>query len=289
MIHFVKAASRLGLRNKPLGQTEINFGVELAPSKILTTEFCNQFDGDTIDFTFTKPEDLAQDYYQTIASESQKLASQITSQAKDGSTVIAVGGDHSITFATTLSLMQRFVPAEIGFIHIDSHADLQQSNTSVSGNFHGMYLRALFDKFDKSEIAALVKQQLLPSNLWLVGNFDLEQPELEFINKSKIKLFSKGESLKSIADEAAQLKHIHINLDIDVFDQSIAPATGIPAKDGLLWPQLLPLVNRLSRQPSWSLDLVEVNPLKPGADQTILLAQNIIKTLIDGSKILKTR
>ena len=63
-------------------------------------------------------------------------------------------------------------------------------------------------------------------------------------------------------------------------DQTIASATGIPAKHGLVWKDLEPILQIIKSYPSFSFDLCEVNPKKKGGDKTIKLAQRILETVL---------
>ena len=101
---------------------------------------------------------------------------------------------------------------------------------------------------------------------------------LENINRSDY-LENKEAVISKIKAFLEEYEHIHINFDIDIFDQNIAGATGIPG-DGRWGSEVFEILKFISTHPSASLDLAEVNPKKEGAEKTIKLARQILKTIL---------
>jgi arginase family enzyme len=209
----------------------------------------------------------------------------IQSSLKPDEIQVVVGGDHSVSFSSLLALFSRFNPAEVGYIQFDAHGDIHLYATSPSKNFHGMYVRPFVEAFDLPVIANLVTDFLPAENIIYVGNMDLEPAEQEFFVRNNIRQVDQQElRLDKFKLELPifinKFAHIHINFDIDVMDHSLVTATGIPAEQGLFWEEVAPVLNILKTHSSWSLDLVEVNPQKPGAAETIKVAHQILETLL---------
>ena len=76
--------------------------------------------------------------------------------------------------------------SQFGYLHIDSHGDINQVSGSPTGNFHGMYLRPLFDKFELSGVDELVPTKLQPSQLFIIGNLDLDPAEQEYLDENNV-------------------------------------------------------------------------------------------------------
>jgi arginase len=285
-------SSRLGLLHQPFGQTEVNVGVEMGPREVITPEFAQKLHLDPFEFSYSSPENVnADEYYALFAEEAKKCSELIASHlssTQQTPTSVVIGGDHSVVLAHLVGLLQTVAqPETFGVLMIDSHGDINLRSTSPTGNIHGMWLRPIVDQFDVSELDQLVPRKIMPLNLAYVGNLELDPAEQEFIQKNNVSLFpvaSLKENSKKNADQLTewftQLTHLHVSIDIDGFDQSIAPATGIPCPDGLFPEYLDPLFERIKKLPQWSVDLVEVNPRKTGAEQTIQVAQKLLTMLL---------
>lgn len=288
--HFFKAYSRLGIINKPARQKTDNIGVEHAPDFILTPSFLKTIpDFDLENFTFSSPEKLSKiDYWQKLTQELIAFKNQINQSLKPNQTQIVIGGDNSVSFSALLSLLDRVKdPSKIGYIHFDSHGDFSNSHFSISGNFHGMYLRPFFDNFDLPNINSLVTTKLNPNQTLFIGDLILDGDEVEFFQSKHLKNITNNDFLKNPQKEKNKIKefiksydYLHINFDIDVFKKEVAGATGMP-NDGR-WGKLeiFSILDILKLHPQISLDLSEVNPKKKRAQKTIQISQQIINTIL---------
>jgi len=292
-VNFYKAYSRLGLINAPLGSSEANIGVEDAPDAILTEDFLHKFDvGSVNSFTFSKPEEIDKaKYFKIMLDESLKFADLIEiQQKKSPGTAVVIGGDHSVSFGSIIADMNLYGPENVGVIHFDSHADSCDIASSPSGNFHGMFLRALVDKnFDNKDIRS-IKQHLPAKNLFLIGNldFDEDDPEKAYLDREGIQYHEQKDIDKDrkaferkLKDFIASFEHIHVSFDIDVFDRSIAPATGTPPREGFKLKIILNLLLTTVNSDSNTYDLVEVNAKKVGVKKTLNIATDILKAVLD--------
>jgi arginase len=287
---FFKIKSRIGLRNAPIHQTELNIGVEDGPDAVISEEFLKHFSQSSVySYKFPKPEDITPSCFnQALAESIVACRNAINEVMRADQTQVVIGGDHSVTFPSVLAVMERMSRSqELGYIQFDSHGDLNLQATSPTDNFHGMYVRALVDHFDIPEIEALAPEKLPTRNLLYVGNLDLDPAEQAFFDERAIKTLMKNDllerkvqSLSILQHFISQFKHLHITFDLDCLDRRIAPATGIPAADGLELEQITEMFALLSKHLSVSLDVVEVNPRKQGAQQTVQVAQDVIKDFL---------
>ncbi len=284
-IHFFAAYSRLGLINPPHGSNKFNYGVEIAPDFILNDSFLKNFSNYKVDkFTFSKPEKVIKENYQKIiAKESLSFANLINQKLKPQEIQIVVGGDHSVAFGSVLSLLDRYKPSELAYVHFDSHADTSSMADSPSQNFHGQFLRALIDEnFDHQDLRKLKKNNLLAKNTIIIGN--LESDDFDYIEEAGIQYFDGQDSsavINAIKKISSETKHLHISFDIDVFANSLVTATGTPNSwGGLNKLQVWPILDELSKLKDISIDLVEVNPQKIGAIETTTLAQSVLLELL---------
>ncbi len=293
--HYFGVSSRLGLQYPPIGATEANLGVEDGPAAVITTDFLQQNPGALDSYHFPTPEHIQENYWQTVLQYSTETAYLMWAMLQSAETQIVIGGDHSVTFASLLALSARVPLPEVAYIQIDSHADINTLATSPSGNFHGMYLRAAIDGIGVPAIDQALSSKLAPQQMMYIGNlsFDQDPEERNFITTHQVPVISVAAVRNS--QEATCMKiqalvsrcaHTHISFDIDAMDASIAPATGIPCRDGFLLEDVLPLISCIQKYSSTvSFDLVEVNPHKTGADQTIETAQRILSEFTHERKL----
>lgn len=284
---FARIESRLGLIKPPNGETEENRGVEFGSHALLSDQFLCQYPhAQVLDISFPAPEDVSpSSYFDVLAQAYLQAMKTISDELTPKTTLVCVGGDHSVALASVASILSLHHPKKVAIIMIDSHADIHQPSTSPSGNFHGMWLRPVIDHFENPAIDALVPTKSSPSQLIYIGNLDIEQAERDFIHAHAIQVFDRHAAtqpaLMALIDQLLlTMDHIHISLDIDVFSHQHAPATGMHIAHGLAPSDVLPILEKIRRANSLSLDLVEVNPTMTGSEKTIELAQKLLFTTL---------
>ena len=157
--------------------------------------------------------------------------------------------------------------------------------STTSGNVHGMPLAALLGN-EPAELATIGSSpSVLARHTVLVGVRNLDEREKTRIRESGVHVFTMKdidrEGIAAIADRALALATegtggLHVSLDMDVCDPSIAPGVGTPVKGGLdyreahLMMELIADSGRLL-----ALDLVEVNPTLDVRNATALLATEL--------------
>ena len=82
---------------------------------------------------------------------------------------------------------------------------------------------------------------------------------------------------QAILDQMPEMKNIYVTVDIDGLDPSIAPGTGSPTVDGILYWEFKELLQGIARRGRVvGFDFVEVNPFIDVAGQTCLLTTTAI-------------
>lgn len=286
-ILFVKIKSRLGLIVPPNGETELNIGVEEGSDYVLSEDFVGRFpQREAITEQFKSPEDIdVENYFEILAREYGSLCAKITEKLTLDKTLVSVGGDHSVAFASIASILRLHDPQTTGIVMIDSHGDLHQPSTSPTGNFHGMWLRPFVDRFEVPAIDNLVPEKVPSKNLIYIGNLDLEMEEQRFLGENSVQVFNKEQisqdkNLDKLKESMDDKKHIHLSIDVDAFDHSYAPATGMHIENGLTPNEVFKVLDVFKQSHSISVDLVEVNPMLRGQEQTVKLAQEIIMRVL---------
>lgn len=291
-LHFFKAKSQLGCTGILYHLGKSNPGVERAPDAILDEDFLNILGSPPVSpFIFPHPDEIGKDeLVEILVTNFKAFKEYINEKLAPGEIPLVVGGDHSIAFSSIMAALERAKKADdFGYIQIDSHGDMNLFTDSPSKNFHGMYLRPLLDDFDIPEIKNLVDKKINPGNVLFIGNLDLDPKERQFFQKQKIKNITGGQLQKDtnhilyqIQEFTSGFKYLHVSLDMDVFDKSIIPATGIPAQNGLFPQEVLPILKIVSDHPRLSFDISEINPAKAGAEESIKTAQEILLIMAEG-------
>ncbi|MBI5884764.1 agmatinase, partial [archaeon] len=184
---------------------------------------------------------------------------------KAGKTILLLGGEHSISLPA-LKAVQKEKPVLVVF---DAHADLREEFEGKKIS-HATVMKRILGFHEKKDFIQL-------------GVRSLSRPELEFIKENRLKVFFIEEIKKSLMkvkkalQEKTKNRKIYLSIDIDVFDPSIAPGTGTPEHNGLLYPEFRELLESVKGK-IIGIDLVEVLPDRELI--TPLLAARIIVGLL---------
>jgi arginase len=211
---------------------------------------------------------------------------------EEGCIPIFLGGDHSIAIGSVGGVTHA---SPCGVIWIDAHGDYNTSETSTSGNIHGMPLAVLTGTGDPMLIdigrpGAAVK----PEDVVLIGLRDLDPVERGLLRNSGITIFTMRDidenGINEIAHKAlTSLKHhnrIHVSLDMDGLDPMVAPGVGTPVPGGLTYREAQLLMETFADSGRISsLDIVEINPIIDTGNQTAKIAVDLAVSLF-GKRIL---
>jgi arginase len=227
-------------------------------------------------------------YIREIARVCQKLYRKAYESHAAGALPIVLGGDHSLAAGSVgaASDVAASRGKQIGLIWIDAHGDMNTPETTTSGNVHGMPLAALLGQ-EPHELAQIGGRmpKVRAQKTVLVGVRNLDDLEKQQIRDAGVHLFTMKDidrdgiavvMKRAIAIAGRATAGIHVSVDLDVCDPTIAPGVGTPVKGGLdyreahLALEMVADSGRLS-----SLDLVEVNPILDAQNQTAMLATEL--------------
>ena len=228
-------------------------------------------------------------YLDEVVCVSNELAKRVESVMRAGSTPIILGGDHSISLGSGSGVANAVNSP--GIIWFDAHTDFNTSQTSPSGNIHGMILGALCGYGDPSVgDPALVKvagggPHIDPRRVVIVGAREIDPGERELLKRSGAHVFTMADidrhGMDSITRDAIALASegapgIHVSFDLDGVDPNDAPGVGTPVPGGMTWREAhLAMELVASSGKLLSLDLVEVNPILDERNRTADLATQL--------------
>ncbi|WP_322097423.1 arginase [Pelagibius sp. Alg239-R121] len=202
------------------------------------------------------------------------LRDRIYEVAGDRMTPVVLGGDHCIAMGSIVGIAKHC--SEQGrplfVMWFDAHTDFNTPLSSPSGNVHGMPIAALCGRIDNPEFDLGVATPVVePSRINLFGIRSVDQVEKASLVDSGMKVFDMraiderstftimGEILEEVATAGG---HLHVSLDVDFLDPSIAPGVGTTVPGGVTYREAHLCMEMIAESGLLgSLDLVELNPL----------------------------
>ncbi len=206
----------------------------------------------------------------SITDTYRNIEAEATAILGTGATVLALGGDHSISLPLLRAHARRFGPLAV--IHFDSHPDTWDSEYPGQPYSHGtIYRRALEEGLIRPEAYLQIG---LRGSTSAASDWDWARER-----GARVIVMDEATTLGipalSAAMHATASGPVYVTFDIDVADPAFAPGTGTPEVGGFTSQQLLHLVRGLKGLNLVGFDLVEVNPLYDHGDITALLAANV--------------
>ncbi|MBI2021927.1 arginase [Candidatus Daviesbacteria bacterium] len=224
-------------------------------------------------------------YLQEIVRISNDTAKLVDQTVKKGEKVIVLGGDHSVSLGS-ISGASVTLKQNLGLIYFDAHGDMNTDKTTLTGNIHGMHLAALlgFGHKDLTGVYGKLKK-IDKKNLLHIGGCDLDQAEIDLIEKEKLSTYQMMDVLsfglnplfKKIDNFKKQVKNIWVSLDLDVIDVMYAPGAGMGNQGGLNYREIATIAGYIGKNCNViGVDLVEYNPLQDVSGKTAELGIELI-------------
>lgn len=237
---------------------------------------------------------VVHDLAETVAW-TEILMDKVDDALSQGGFPIIMGGDHSLALgsaAGAAAFAQR-QDRPLFLLWLDAHSDFHTPLTTTSGNLHGTPLAYIagrdgFDAFppfpapvpahricmfgirsvDPAEQAAMQERDIFINDMRVIDERGLVAPLREFLDL--------------VRREGGML---HVSLDVDFLDPSIAPAVGTTVPGGATFREAH-LVMELLHESGLvtSLDLVELNPFLDDRGMTARLMVDLVGSLM-GKKV----
>lgn len=230
-------------------------------------------------------DDTLMPYFRAIDDVSRTLCESVSSALSAGMKIITLGGDHSVSWGSISGVLE-YNP-KVGVIYLDAHGDCNIAERSPSHHIHGMHMAYLMGLGSDEYVRRYTKNILSVNNILYVGVRSLDPYEVELMNGFGISRISSdfinaniSGTLEKISGFMSRFKRIHVSLDIDVLDPSVAPGTGVPEPIGISEESLYELLDLiLNRDKVDSLDFVEYNPKYDIDGRTDKVVHKIAKRL----------
>ncbi len=237
-------------------------------------------------------------YLEEVLDKSDRLASTVKTSLDRGHFPLAVGGDHTVSIGSVagLSAHCRDRGLRPGVLWIDAHADMNDEETTPSGNIHGMAL-AISLGYGEDRLTNLMgfSPKLDPRHAFLVGVRSIDPDERKVIQRAGLTVRTMAdidrrgaaavieEILKTLSEE---VDAVHVTFDVDAVDPSLAQGVGTPVAGGLTYREAHLIMETVAQCGKLSsMDVAEINPTLDDRNRTAVLTAEMVASCL-GKRIL---
>ncbi len=229
-----------------------------------------------------------------IAQTCMELADAVAEVARSGAFPLVLGGDHSIAIGTIAGMARTL--RDVGVIWVDAHGDFNTTDTSPSGNIHGMPFAVSLGIGDERLLRARGDAPAIAGrHAVLVGARTLDDGEKTLLRQAGVTVFTMTEidkyGMREIMDRALTIAGsdtagIHISFDVDAIDPTEAPGVGTPYPGGLTYREAH-LAMEMAHESGLlrSMEIAEVNPILDRENRTARVAVGLAGSAL-GRRIL---
>jgi len=228
-----------------------------------------------------------------IIDACSQLAAHAEAVLRAGDFPLILGGDHSISLGSIAGVSAAHAASGRvpGVLWIDAHGDFNTTETTPSGNIHGMILAASCG-FGIPELTGFYSsaRKVDPRNVCHIGVRDLDPGERALMRKAGVKVFTMSDIERNgIADTMKQIiaffeervDAVHLSFDMDALDPGVAPGVGIEVPGGLSYRESLFIMEEMAGSKIvQSADFVEVSPVHDVRNTTGKMAVLLIARLL---------
>ena len=212
-----------------------------------------------------------------------------------------LGGDHSLAIGS-ISAVARHCRAEskaLRVLWLDAHADFNTRAITPSGNLHGMPVACLCG-FGPEALTQLSGHTPAIAPAWIrqIGVRSVDAGEKQWVHQQGLEVFDMRyldeHGMRQTMEQALlgldENTHLHLSLDVDFLDPTIAPGVGTPVPGGPTYREALLCMEMLADTGLLaSLDVMELNPALDEHNRTALLVVDLIESLFGKSTLMRAR
>jgi arginase len=213
-------------------------------------------------------------HLQAIADFCRTLAHRVDETVRRGALALVIGGDHALSIGSIAGVRAAIGPeARLGILWMDSHADLNTAETTLSGNIHGMPLgvalgRERHPAFAMADGPPWVREE----DVTLIGIRLLDPGERSYLRRSAVRVHPvedvDARGMATVMREAVEamiasgVDAVHVSFDLDVLDPLAMTAVNTPVPGGVHVSACAAALRHLhdARLPVISADIVELDP-----------------------------
>ena len=234
-----------------------------------------------------------------VVKWNQLLHDAMVAELQDGRLPIMLGGDHCLGIGSISAVAKhcRDTGKKLRVLWFDAHADFNTATLTPSGNIHGMPVACLcghgpqglieigghIPAINAKDIRQIGIRSVDEGEKRMVHDMGIEVFDMRFIDEMGMR-HPMELALAGVDDNT----HLHVSLDVDFLDPSIAPGVGTTVRGGPTYREAqlcMEMIADTGRMAS--LDLVELNPALDVRNQTAELAVDLIESLFGKSTLMR--
>jgi agmatinase len=194
------------------------------------------------------------------ASIYDQVQNRIADLVVRGAKVLALGGDHSITFPILRAFRNKY--KKLNLLQLDAHPDL-------------------YDDYDANPLShaspfARIMEAGLVDRLVQVGIRTLNPPQQVQADRFGVEIIGMRQWRPDLNLEFQG--PLYLSVDLDVLDPAYAPGVSHQEPGGLTTREVLTLIQGL-RTPIVGADIVELNPLRDPSGISVMAAAKLFKEI----------
>lgn len=222
--------------------------------------------------------------------------------AREGGVPIFIGGDHSISMGTISGVARARAEAgrRVAVLWLDAHADYNTPETTPSGNLHGMALAMLtgdpilapilggrpFPPAETGLTHIFGARSIDPEERQRLRDHGIDVVDMRQIDERGVSALM-AERIERWGHEDVDL---HVSLDVDFLDPSVAPGTGTMVPGGATYREAHLVLEMLHESGLVrSVDLVELNPFLDERGRSAHVMTELLASLFGRTVFDRTR
>lgn len=218
---------------------------------------------------------------------------------KDGRLPIFMGGDHALAMGTVAGAARHAHDEgrPLCVLWLDAHADFNTPMTSESGNMHGMPVAFYCGEPGFEGILPADRPTVDPGNVFMIGIRSVDASERALLAARGVHVFDMRAvdefgvaaiMRQIVAQVERQNAMLHVSLDVDFLDPSIAPGVGTTVSGGANLREAHLIMEMLCESGlTTSMDLGELNPFLDDRGRSARLLVDLAASLFGRTVIDK--
>jgi agmatinase len=193
-------------------------------------------------------------------ADADAITAAIDAQIRVGNRVIALGGDHAITYPVLRAVAAHH--DDLTVVHIDAHPDMYHDFDDNPFSHASPFARALEDG---------CMTRLVQLGIRTATTHNIEQADrfgVEMIGARQLDRF----------DPTTLRGPIYLTIDLDGLDPAFAPGVSHHEPGGLTTREVLDIIDSLPG-PIVGADIVELNPSRDLVDMTAMVGAKLLKEI----------
>ncbi|WP_407278095.1 arginase [Aromatoleum evansii] len=238
-------------------------------------------------------------HLQEVAQWNEILHEAVYAELRAGRLPVMMGGDHCLAIGSISAVARhcRSVGKKLRVLWFDAHADLNTATMTPSGNIHGMPVACLCGHGPEvlTRIGGHIPA-MLPAEIRQIGIRSVDEGEKRFLCELGVEVFDMRYidevGMRAVMEQALagvdENTHLHVSLDVDFLDPTIAPGVGTTVRGGPTYREAELCMEMIAdTEQLASLDIVELNPALDHRNMTAELAVDLVESLFGKSTLMR--